>query len=44
MSDQMPDEECPESKEGTVHCDHWYDDEAPCCWCLDDTGAGEHRK
>lgn len=36
MSDQ-PETPCPKSPDG--HCDHWYDDSAPCCRCGDD---GDH--
>lgn len=35
---------CPGSEDG-AHCDHWYDDEAPCCRCNDDgeRGHGDHH-
>lgn len=29
---------CPKAEDG-IHCEHWYDDAAPCCRCGDD---GEH--
>lgn len=33
----MPNEDCPESPDGT-HCVHWYDEEdMPCCYCGDNT-------
>lgn len=33
---------CPKAIDGSdQHCDHWYDDAAPCCWCGDD-GDHEH--
>jgi len=25
---------CPHSEDG-IHCNHWYDGEAPCCFCAD---------
>lgn len=34
------DELCDKSSDGT-HCDHWWDDVAPCCACGDDTDAGQ---
>jgi hypothetical protein len=33
-------ERCPESEDGT-HCDCWWDDATACCWCSDDTNAGQ---
>lgn len=31
-------------REDGTHCEHWYDDEAPCCGCGDDGGLehGDH--
>ncbi|KKM82301.1 hypothetical protein LCGC14_1321070 [marine sediment metagenome] len=28
---------CPKSEDG--HCDCWYDDEGPCCYCGYDVGS-----
>lgn len=27
---------CKDSADGT-HCEHWWDDDGPCCRCSDDT-------
>lgn len=32
---------CPRSHDGTQHCEHWYDDAGPCCFCADD-GDNQH--
>ena len=31
---ELQETPCPKSEDG--HCDHWYDDEGPCCHCGDD--------
>lgn len=28
--------QCPKSKDGRGHCQHWWDEE-PCCWCGSDS-------
>lgn len=35
---------CPKGEDGQ-HCEHWYDDAAPCCSCGDDGSKvhGDHR-
>jgi hypothetical protein len=37
--DTAATEWCPDDENG-MHCDHWWDDVAPCCGCGDDTDAG----
>lgn len=32
------DQICTVNEDG--HCDHWWEDEGPCCFCGDDTDAG----
>lgn len=40
----MADETGCRGSEDGGHCEHWYDDEAPCCACGDDGGLvhGDH--
>lgn len=44
MAEQEWETPCPRSEDG-AHCDHWYDDAAPCCACGDDgeRGHGDHH-
>lgn len=47
MTDAAPDWDtpCPMNAEDRLHCSHWYDDAAPCCYCNDDGGMlhGDHH-
>lgn len=33
---QIPETECPKAEDGT-HCEHWYDETDPCCFCGDNS-------
>lgn len=36
--------ECPTPKSlaAMTHCEHYYDETGPCCWCGSDEDEGDH--